>query len=376
MSGDPLRILLVSNFMPPHPGGLETMVQLLHRGLRERGHDARWLASAEPAAVGVEGSLVRVPAWNPLERRVHVPMPVWGPPALSTLLAEVQRAQVVHLHDCIYLSSWSGLLAARLRGRPVLLTQHVGFVPYGNAFDAVQVAAHRTVGRLVLDAVDARVAISLHVPPWFRAQGVRRPFETIPNGRDERRFHPLDPELRRRHRARLGLEGASRVVLFAARLVPKKGVDVLTRAWPALIRAHPGWRLVVAGEGPLYAALAALPGVRMLGQVAHEEMPAIYGMADVFWLPSRGEGFPLTVQEALLCGTPAVVSDDPSFVENVPDVDGVQICRDDGQAGRALARVRSDEERQAIATWAAARWGLAPMLDGYLRIYRRLLAGR
>jgi glycosyltransferase involved in cell wall biosynthesis len=367
----PLRITVVSNFMPPHLGGIETMAALLCDGLAEAGHAVRWVASAEPAPPGRDDRVTRLPAWNPLEARIHVPLPIWGPRAVARLAADIRTADVVHVHECVNISSWDAIAAAKALGKPVVLTQHVGFVPYGGALDHVQRLAYRTAGRIALGRVDARVAVSPHVAAWFADQRFAPPFEWVPNARDERMYRPATAEARAA--ARVALGDPERVVLFAARLVPKKGVDAVVAAWPNVARRNPGWRLVVAGAGPLEGRFGGLPATRMLGQQSQSAMPALYAAADAYWLPSHGEGFPLTVQEAMLSDVPVVVSDDPSFRANLAGAPGVTILAPEDDVTRALEAAVCAPRDGQVAAWAVARWARATMVERYVAIYERVL---
>jgi glycosyltransferase involved in cell wall biosynthesis len=282
----------------------------------------------------------------------------------------VRRADVVHVHECVNLSTWSAVALARRARRPVVLTQHVGYVPYGPVLDRVERLAYHGAGRAILERVDARVVVSPHVADWFRSIGVRAPFSWIPNARDERRFRLADAQERRDARSRFGVSPAETVVLFAARFVPKKGVDVVAEVWPRIAARRPDWRLVVAGEGPLESELRRLPGVVFLGQQPQHAMPELFAAADVFWLPSRGEGFPLTVQEAMLCGLPVVVSRDPSYLANLAGIEGAWLVEADGIAG-ALDAARS-VDRAAVAEGARGRWSRRVMVDRYLDLYRQV----
>lgn len=128
------------------------------------------------------------------------------------------------------------------------------------------------------------------------------------NGVDLDLFQP--PADRAAVRERLGFEGE--VLLSVGHLIERKGHDLVIAALPAL----PGKRLLIAGSGPLDGALrrqAAELGVadrvRFLGQVAHEELPALYAAADALVLASSREGWANVLLEAMACGTPAVASD-------------------------------------------------------------------
>jgi len=90
-----------------------------------------------------------------------------------------------------------------------------------------------------------------------------------------------------------------------------KGTDLLVNAASAL---PPGWRVVIAGEGPLRDSLEASESVRggkvlLLGHVDESRIVDLLSIAEWFALPSRNDSFPLCVVEALWAGLPLVISD-------------------------------------------------------------------
>ncbi|HET7313163.1 glycosyltransferase [Salinisphaera sp.] len=119
--------------------------------------------------------------------------------------------------------------------------------------------------------------------------------------------HPwLDP--------RLGGDGPP-VVLGVSRLVEQKDPSTLLRAFVRLRRGRDA-RLILLGDGPLREPLRAL--AESLGVAAHVDLPgwddrpfAYMANADVFVLPSRWEGLPGVLIQALACGCPAVATDAP-----------------------------------------------------------------
>ena len=157
-----------------------------------------------------------------------------------------------------------------------------------------------------------------------------------------------------------GLEADGRpVVLAAGRLTTQKGLDTLVAAAARWRSRRPEPVLAIAGTGPLAAALArqaAEFGVdaRFLGW--RDDVPALLAAADVFVLPSRWEGQPLVLQEALLAGLPVVAAD----VGGVREVTGdaaLLVSPGDPQAlAAAVLRVLDDAELAAgLAEAAAAR---------------------
>lgn len=365
-----MRILEVSNFMPPHPGGIEIMIDTLFQGLQRRGHDVRWIAASTPLEPGTTGPFVRVPAWNWLEKNLHVPMPLWAPSGWRQLDEQVRWADVIHVHDCLYFSSSLTTALTRGRRKPLLVTQHVGEVPYGGVLDWVQAAAYRTLGRTLLSAASEVVTYSPHVVDYFQKVGVRKPLRIIPLG-FEPRFQPIPQAERLAARREFGLPEQGRLVLFAARLVPKKGVTRVAEVQRQL--AAEGVTLVVAGDGPLASDIVDLPNTVHLRQVDHARMHLLYGCADMLLLPSVGEGLPLTLQEGMLTGLPAVVSRDPSFVANVSDAPGVTLVEGKEALVEAVrATLTQPPPRTEVADWARERWGLERFVTEYERTMETL----
>ena len=360
--------------MPPHPGGLELAVQNLVAGLRERKHDVRWIASAVPVRPGTDGHLIRVAAWHRLEHLIHVPLPFWGPRGYAELLQQIGWADLVHVHDCLYPSSAVAALLAHTLRKPLVITQHIGMVPYGPVLSTILQAAYRSIGKLVLERADRVVCYSAHVPTFFQTLGIRREFQLIPLGFDER-FHPLSEPARQKLRAAYGLAAESKVLLFVGRLVPKKGIDHVIEVQRTLARE--GVHLLVAGDGALAPRVAALPNTTHLRAVDYQRMHELYALADALLLPSHSESLALTVQEALLSGLPCVVSRDPSFTANLSRAPGVWMS-DPGPALIAAARsaLRELPARDSIAAWARARWAKSDFLTGYERVYAEVLSQR
>jgi glycosyltransferase involved in cell wall biosynthesis len=135
----------------------------------------------------------------------------------------------------------------------------------------------------------------------------------LSNTFDRDRFTPGPPshDLARRY----GVEGR-RVLMSLGRLEAReayKGQDRVIRVLPSLLRSEPGLRYLIAGDGsdrPRLEQLAREQGVAeqvvFAGRIADDEIVEHYRLADVFVLPSTGEGFGIVFLEAASCGTPVV----------------------------------------------------------------------
>lgn len=165
-----------------------------------------------------------------------------------------------------------------------------------------------------------------------------------------------------------------------ARLDRVKGLDVLLEAVADL----PEVTLTVAGEGPERRALVEQARRLALGDRFRllpwsDDARAVFDDLDVFVLPSRAEGFPLSIAEAMLAGRPVVATRVGSVAEAVVDgVTGYVVPPDDAPALRkALARLAAsapERERMGAAGRERAldRFTADTMARAFERLYREL----
>jgi starch synthase (maltosyl-transferring) len=220
--------------------------------------------------------------------------------------------------------------------------------------------AHYAVSRAVAEHVCARDGI----PP--------ERMTVIYGGKD-----PSDPVAGGRERARrsLGVPPDVPAVGWTGRLHPAKDVETLMRAVASL----PDWWLVVAGEGSERAQLEARAArlriqdrMAITGELA--DVTPVLAAIDVFCLPSRWEGFPGALLEAMAAGLPVVAS----RVGGVPELvsegeDGILVHAGDHQVfadAIVEARDRPELGRRARET-VRTRFGEAAMVDGFDALWQR-----
>lgn len=184
-------------------------------------------------------------------------------------------------------------------------------------------------------------------------------------------FRPQPPEAARAHvAAHLGV--ADRFLLHVGTLEPRKNlpflIDACARLWRDGRLTH---RLVLAGA-PGWGAAAVTEAIERhaaerfvirLGQVAAADLPILYAAADGVVVPSRDEGFGLSLLEGMACGTPVVAADAGALPEVAGDAALVVDPADADAWADAIARVLADQDlaarlrtagpaRAAQFTWA------------------------
>jgi 1,4-alpha-glucan branching enzyme len=288
-----VRVAFLASEYPPHTyGGLGTAVEALSRFLGKAGVEVTILvpdvgryadtpAGVELWPIPVEGAVSDADYWL-----------TYCESALTTVRRTGLRADVVHSHD--WMTAVGALAVGRAIGAPVLMSVHLPqSVPVNLVLENVGLVGSHGV---LVNSEDVRAELA--------ARELGGPaVAVIPNGVDLAEFPPADPPPDP-HR-----------ILFVGRLVPQKGVDVLVRAFGAVLRRHPGATLVIAGDGQQRLYLERLTrflGVRQhvtfLGWQSRQDLAELYRTCAVTAVPSRYEPFGLVALEAMASARPVVVS--------------------------------------------------------------------
>ncbi len=163
------------------------------------------------------------------------------------------------------------------------------------------------------------------------AAGRALPVTVVPPGVDTTRFVPLSETQRLEARRRFGIPDHAELVVGISRLVPRKGFDTAIRAAALLRTSRPDLVLAIAGGGrdePRLRRLAeqVKAPVRFLGRVSNDDLPLLYGCADLYtmlcrnrWAGLEQEGFGIVFLEAAACGVPQVAGDSGGAAEAVDD---------------------------------------------------------
>lgn len=306
-----------------------------------------------------------------------------GRAATALALAQVLRAYPpTVVHTATVDASVAGRVASWSAG--VAVTTTLTGTPYGPDH------RHGPPGRAVkvravqgLDAATARLAWRFHAPAEHVAATMTRRLalppervEVIPRGRDLGALGLRSAPRRQSVRAALGVEDRHQLVVALARHEQVKGLDVLAEAVPRLRATRPDVRVVVAGRPG--GATPQLEG--RLELVGHrDDVGDLLAAADVVVVPSRREGLPGVVVEAMALGTPVVASDLPGCREALGDDLGVLVAPDDPAAlADALRRVLDDPgcagDPAVARARAHERFGIDQVADAMVAFWGRALA--
>ncbi len=278
---------------------------------------------------------------------------------------------VVHLHSS---NTLPGALAARLRGARTVFTVHgLSVLDRGYEASLPLKALYWSWFRLWFWLVQARVAVCSANAHRLAKLGLRAT-AVVPNG-----IRALSFMERGEAREELGIPEDAPLVMTIGRLEYSKRQDLLLRAWAGVRETVPDARLVLISDGPERHALQKLAtrlgiadSVAFAGAKpdAHRFLKA----ADVFVLPSRYEGWPIVLLEALAAGVPVVASDVGGIAELLGPAGVLVDARSfaDGWAGAiaaVLGNERKREELEKLAVARASRWDAAGMAESYAALY-------
>ena len=246
-----------------------------------------------------------------------------NPAALRALIDVFRRERPALVQSHGARSNVYTKVAARLAGVPVVVsTVHNSLFDYDVSRwrRRAYVLAERVTSPLADAIVAVSGAIAGDLARRYRIRGPR--IVVIHNGIDAGAFLPRRP--RAPMLAALGLEEGDRVIGLAGRMTPQKGHEFLLEAVARLAPRFPRLRCVLAGDGPLRAMLearAAALGIthrcRFLGPRA--DVADVLSVVEIVTLPSRSEGLPFALLEAMALGKAVVASTvggNPEVVED------------------------------------------------------------
>jgi phosphatidylinositol alpha-mannosyltransferase len=309
-----VRIGIVCPYTWNVPGGVQRHVQDLAEALIAQGHSVSVITPADdPESSSGRGSATTVlPAYAVSAGRA-VPVPYNGSVArLAFGFLSASRVRrwirdggfdVLHVHEPAAPSL--GLLACWVVDGPIVATFHASYAR------SRAVAVTAPILQTALEKITARIAVSEAARKTL-VEHLGGDAVLIPNGVATGRYATAEPLP--------GWPGPGGALGFLGRMdEPRKGLQVLLRAFEILGRERPELRLLLAGPGDADEVCARVPpGLRervvVLGLVSEEDKVRAYHSVDVFVAPNLGgESFGIVLAEAMSAGAPILASDIEAF---------------------------------------------------------------
>ena len=334
-----MRIGIVCPYAWDIPGGVSAHVHDLAIALERLGHEVSVLAPAEndeglpsfvhstgrPRAVRYNGSVARLS---------------FGPVTALRVSKWIEDGQfdVLHVHEPLA-PSLSVLACWSAKG-PIVATWHSSMDRSRVLLSLVKLA------RTAMEKVSARIAVSDSALNTLR-EHVGGDALVIPNGVDISAFNnavPLE-----------GWPGVGTSLVFLGRVdEPRKGLEVLIRAYPAIRAKNPGIRLLIAGPGDASELIGTLDvtdaaSITHLGMINDDEKATVLASGTLYIAPNTGgESFGIVLLEAMATGTPVVASNLAAFARVLRDGHaGMMFNNEDSDSLAATVnKLLSDETTQ------------------------------
>lgn len=373
-----MRILIATNYQPPHMGGIEYAAGSLKRCWEESGHLVTWITTDIPRRGAPETpDNIRVPALNVFETLFQINSPVICPLSYRQIEREVMDHDVINVHSLA-----PGLTSAVLRAalkfkRPTVVTQHVGVIPMRIPFlNTVQEKViSRSASHLVREGA-LLTFVGKAVRDWF-VDHAGLPADRVsmtPAGIDQHDFFFVSDPERNQYRSKWKLDGNKLNVLFVGRFYEKKGLPLMQ----VVAQRCPSAHFTFVGSGPIHPDKWDLPNVRVVPFVSTAELRELYGSHDVFIMPSVGEGWPAVVPQAMACGLPCLISEE-TFEGYGQDPQTFMVCkREVDVIARMLAdvvagRIPAQKLRKEISDYAMSTWDWKRTANKYLELFNRVI---
>ncbi len=311
-----MKHLLVTNDFPPKIGGIQSLLWEWWRRLPPES----FAVLTSPYAGAAEFDAAQPFRIERTREPVLLPHP-WMVRRIDALAAEV-GAELVVLDPAVPL----GIVGPSLR------------LPYDVVLHGAEVTvpgrlplSKQTLGHVLRRSRHIVAAGGYPAAEAEHAAGRKLPITVVPPGVDVERFHPLTEAERLEARDHFGLPVDAELIVAISRLVPRKGFDTAIRAVARMRRSRPNLVLAISGGGRDEERLRKLTTeldapVRFLGRVSNDDLPRLYGCADIYsmlcrnrWGGLEQEGFGIVFVEAAACGVPQVAGDSGGAAEAVAD---------------------------------------------------------
>lgn len=352
-SGTGVKVAVVCPYDLSAPGGVQQLTTELADHLRGQGHQVILVGAGKAeyeGGPGRDGTTVPVGRAVSVRGNRSTARVSFAPTTIHMVGRVLRDVDVVHVHEpLIPLIGWSALRSQK----PMVATFHADPPGWVETFYRMPGLAGR-MRRAVLTAVSSAAARAIPAG-WGEV-------DLIPNAIDVGSYS-------------MDVGRVSRRVAFLGRDEPRKGLDVLLKAWPEVTHRVGDAELVVLGA----SREEQIDGVSFRGRVSEGEKRRLLASSTVYVAPNLGgESFGIVLAEAMAAGCAVVASDIPSFRDVVRGAGMMATPGDASGLAEAIAALLEDRERASElgerARASVVRFDWSSVLDQYLAVYRRAIS--
>jgi len=303
-----LNILLVHVWFWPHIGGGNQHVEHIGRELVKMGHEVTvWCADVpehdEKKFKRGGINVVRL-----------IPKRILGgvDPVVSTNHLSIDEFDLIHLHDTLPTLIRQVLKRAKKQNKPIVTTYHNDYIKHGFIANLIKKIRWVMQGRNTLHSSNGKIVLTSFFENLLRKKGVKGDIDIIPNG-----FVPITDSPIRPSNLSINIDDERPTLTFIGRLSEQKGLDVLLKAWEiSSLNSKPDFDLIIAGKGELKEWLDNRVNdikfsnqIHVLGVVSEQEKQWLFENSTGIVIPSRFEGLPTVLLEAMHNKLPVIMSD-------------------------------------------------------------------
>jgi glycosyltransferase involved in cell wall biosynthesis len=280
------------------------------------------------------------------------------PSVLPLLSKNLTGFDIIHIHDCRCFQGISTYLFAEAESMPYVLQPHGSYLSSSQGSFNINLA-RSALDKLVSDRIfrNAAKVIALTNAEAYEYSCAGVPKEKIaivPNGIDLSEYANLPSE--GFFKKKFGLDENEKIILYLGRIHKIKGIDILVRAFSNVVKKLDDAKLVIAGpdDGYLRETVALVNALKVekrvvfAGPLYGRDKLEAYVDADVYVLPSRYETFPMSILEALACGTPTILTENCGISEDFKDGAGLVVKPDSDHLSEALIEMLMSRAKQKV----------------------------
>jgi glycosyltransferase involved in cell wall biosynthesis len=399
-----MRVLIVQTRYPPALGGQEKHVQQLVQHLNPAEYEVTVyttssLSSEDVCSFTVRPPFVLKPANTPdlpkeevfkntTVKRYRFKWRYWSlnwiPEMFKALKQTTADFDLVHAHGYHHTAALVSCHYAKKSQTPFILTAHDLTIASSLPADAQNIYTlyERTFGRYMIKNSAGLIALTDDQATQLVERGADPlKITIIPNGIELEKYEKQNT--RDDAPLRYGLSQGDKVLLFVGRLIERKGIQDIVSILPQILEVYPETKLVITGEDygykrqleDLVAHHNLDTNVTFTGTVSEQELRHLYRRANMFILPSRMEGFGITLLEAMASGTLCIAYSLPSVRRVIEDgVTGVLVKNKEGLLTSVLHYLDYPDQKTAIeqrALKSVKHYDIINVVKETEQVYRR-----